>query len=126
MSLGKDRGSLKGKESIGEIWRRYLRDIKEKGKSLDVAILIAGGIIWFSAFAVSVADLIFVQGMVYRFDLVSLIGLTIGLVGFAIRIQARRTLGKSWSPVVKTLPEHRLITYGIYKHVRNPGYLGKS
>lgn len=108
-----------------EIWRRYLRDIREKGKSLDVAILIAGGIIWFSAFAVSVSDFIIVQGMVYRFDLVSLTGLILGLVGFAIRTQARRTLGKSWSPVVKTLPEHKLITYGIYKHVRHPGYLGE-
>jgi len=112
-------------ETIGEIWRRYFRDIREKGKSSDVAILVAGGIIWFSAFAVSVLDFIIVQGMIYRFDLVSLTGLILGLVGFAIRTQARRTLGKCWSPVVKTLPEHKLITYGIYKHVRHPGYLGE-
>ena len=112
-------------ESIAEIWRRYFRDVREKGKSLDVAILIAGGVIWFSAFAVSVLDFIIVQGMVYRFDLVSLTGLILGMVGFAIRTQARRTLGKSWSPVVKILPEHKLITHGIYRHVRHPGYLGE-
>jgi len=112
-------------ESISEIWRRYLRDIREKGKSLDVAILVGGGIIWFSALAVSILDFIIVQRMVYRLDLVSLTGLILGLVGFAIRTQARRTLGKSWSPVVRILPEHKLITYGIYRHVRHPGYLGE-
>jgi len=112
-------------ESVSDIWKRYFRDIKEKGKSLDVAILIAGGIIWFSAFAVSVLDFIIIQGMDYRFDLVSLTGLILGLVGFAIRTQARRTLGKSWSPVVRILPEQKLITNGIYRHVRHPGYLGE-
>jgi len=112
-------------ESVGEIWRRYLRDIREKGKSLDAAILVAGGIIWFSAFAVTILDFIIVQRMVYRFDLLSLTGLIFGMAGFAIRTQARRTLGKSWSPVVRILPEHKLITYGIYKHVRHPGYLGE-
>ena len=112
-------------ESIAELWRRYFRDIREKGKSLDVAIVIAGGMIWFSAFAVSVLDFIFVQKMVYRFDFISLIGLILGLVGSAIRIQARRTLRRFWSPVVKILPEHRLITYGVYKYIRHPGYLGE-
>ena len=112
-------------ESAAEIWRRYFRDIREKGRSLDAAIVIAGGIIWFSALAVSVLDSIIVQGMVYRFDLVSLAGLILGLVGFALRTQARRTLGRSWSPVVKILPEHKLITFGVYKHVRHPGYLGE-
>jgi len=74
-------------ESKGEIWRRYLRDIREKAKSLDAAILVAGGIIWFTAFAVSVLDFTVFQGTVYRFDLVSLTGLIFGLVGFAIRTQ---------------------------------------
>jgi len=75
------------KRAIGEIWRRYLRDIREKAKSLDLAILVAGGIIWFTAFAVSVLDFTVFQGMVYRFDLVGLTGLIFGLVGFAIRTQ---------------------------------------
>jgi hypothetical protein len=65
---------------MADVWRSYLRDIREKGKSSDMAILIAGGMIWFSAFAVSVLDFIIVQGMVYRFDLVSLVGLILGLV----------------------------------------------
>jgi protein-S-isoprenylcysteine O-methyltransferase Ste14 len=112
-------------ESIADIMRRYSRDIREKGKSLDVAIIIAGVIIWFSAIPVSILDFIVFQRMIYRFDLVSLIGLILGFVGYSIRIQATRTLGKYWSPVVKTLPEHKLITYGIYKHVRHPSYLGE-
>jgi len=63
------------------------RHQREKAKSLDLAILVAGGIIRFSAFAVSVSDFTVVQGMVYRFDLVSLTGLIFRLVGFAIRTQ---------------------------------------
>jgi protein-S-isoprenylcysteine O-methyltransferase Ste14 len=26
---------------------------------------------------------------------------------------------------VRLLPDHRLITYGIYRHIRHPGYLGE-
>jgi protein-S-isoprenylcysteine O-methyltransferase Ste14 len=113
-----ERGTMK-------ILGRYFRDIRGKGRFSDLLVLVAGGIIWFSAFVISVLDFIMVQGMVYRFDLVSLTGLILGVVGFAVRIQARRTLGMYWSPVVRTLPEHKLIRYGIYKHVRHPGYLGE-
>ncbi|HYB93264.1 MAG TPA: isoprenylcysteine carboxylmethyltransferase family protein, partial [archaeon] len=36
----------------------------------------------------------------------------------------KRTLGKQWSLMVRTLPKHKLITYGIYKNVRHPIYFG--
>mgnify|MGYP006269711371 CR=1 FL=1 len=110
---------------MAKILKRYFRDIKEEGKFSDVAILIAGGIIFFSGVLVTALDFIMIQGMVYRFDLVSLTGLVFLLVGSAIRAQARRTLGRYFSPVVRILPDHKLIRYGVYKHIRHPGYLGE-
>jgi len=47
------------------------------------------------------------------------------LVGSALRVQARRTLGDYFSPVVRILPGHKLIRHGVYKHIRHPGYLGE-
>jgi protein-S-isoprenylcysteine O-methyltransferase Ste14 len=110
---------------MAKILKRYFRDIKEEGKFSDVAILIAGGIIFFSGMLVTALDFIMIQRMIYRFDLVSLTGLVLLLVGSAIRVQARRTLGNYFSPVVRILPEHKLIRYGVYKHIRHPGYLGE-
>jgi len=111
-----------------EILKGYFRDITEaieKGKFSDVAILIAGGIIFFSGVLVTALDFVMIQRMVYRFDLVSLTGLILLPIGSAIRVQARRTLGRYFSPVVRILPDHKLIRHGIYKHIRHPGYLGE-
>jgi len=110
---------------MAKILKRYFRDIKEEGKFSDVAVLIAGGIIFFSGVFVAALDFFVIQGMIYRFDFVSLTGLAFLLVGSALRVQARRILGEYFSPVVRILPEHRLIRHGIYKHIRHPGYLGE-
>ena len=74
---------------------------------------------------VSVIDFIIVQQMIYNFDLISLVGFMFLLAGLGLRTQARRALGRYFSPVVRVLPEHKLIRYGIYKHIRHPGYLGE-
>jgi len=110
---------------MAKILKRYFRDIKEEGKFSDLAILIAGGIIFFSGVLVTALDFIVIQGMIYHFEFVSLTGLVLLLVGSALRAQARRTLGRYFSPVVRILPEHELIRYGVYKHIRHPGYLGE-
>jgi len=110
---------------MAKILKRYFRDIKESGKFSDVAVLMAGGIIFFSGVFVAALDFILIQRMLYRFDFVSLIGLVLLLVGSALRAQARRTLGEYFSPVVRILPEHKLIRHGVYKFIRHPGYLGE-
>jgi protein-S-isoprenylcysteine O-methyltransferase Ste14 len=111
-----------------KIWKGYFRDMKEaveKGRFFDVIILIAGGILFFSGILVSVVDLVVIQRMVYRLDLITLVGFILLPAGLGLRAQARRILGRYFSPVVKILPEHRLIRHGIYKHIRHPGYLGE-
>jgi hypothetical protein len=52
-------------ERVAEIWRRYIR---EKGRSSDVAVLIAGGVIFLSGCLIAALDLIAVQHWAYRFD----------------------------------------------------------
>lgn len=40
----------------------------------------------------------------------------------ALLWQAHADLGKNWSPSIQILPEHRLVTEGIYKYIRHPIY----
>jgi len=105
--------------------KRYFRDIKEEGRFSDLLILIGGGAIFFSGMIVAAVDFVSIQRMIYVFNPVTLSGLPLLPIGSAMRIQARRTLGIHFSPVVRILPEHELITCGIYKHVRHPGYMGE-
>jgi len=110
---------------MAKILKRYFRDIKEEARFSDVAVLIAGGIIFFSGVFVAALDFFVIQRVIYRFDFVSLTGLILLPLGSALRFQARRTLGEYFSPVVRILPEHKLIRHGIYKYIRHPGYLGE-
>lgn len=46
------------------------------------------------------------------------------LVGLVFRILSRRALGRYYTPRLVILPDHRLVTSGIYAVIRHPGYLG--
>ena len=50
----------------------------------------------------------------------------VGLVAFgastALRLIAIRTLGRFWSLNLEIRPEHQLVRYGIYNHLRHPAY----
>lgn len=37
-------------------------------------------------------------------------------------VRAHADLGRSWSPAVIIKPHHRLVTSGIYRHIRHPMY----
>jgi len=65
-----------------------------------------------------------VQQATYRFGSMDLFGLGIMFLGVAIRVWARRTLGRHFSASLRTLDKHELVTYGIYKRVRHPAYTG--
>ncbi|MGQ9479266.1 MAG: methyltransferase family protein [Thermoproteota archaeon] len=110
---------------MAEILKRYLRDIREKGKPSDIIVLLLGGAIFFLGLIIAVTELMIVQRASYVFDFLGLSGVLLFIAGAVLRVQARRTLGELWSPVVRVLPEHELVTYGIYRHIRHPGYLGE-
>jgi len=89
----------------------------------DWHFLFIATLIWVSALIVTAWDFIAVQGMNYRFGIVSAIGLSFGLTGVSIRRIAKRTPGKYYSYGLKTLRDHKTIKHGIYKYIRHPCYL---
>ncbi len=50
-------------------------------------------------------------------------GLILFAVALVVRLSAIRALGKFWSLHLEIREEHKLITEGIYRHVRHPAYL---
>ena len=44
--------------------------------------------------------------------------------GFLIRAVAMRTLGEFFTRTLRIREKHRVVSEGIYRHVRHPGYLG--
>jgi protein-S-isoprenylcysteine O-methyltransferase Ste14 len=54
----------------------------------------------------------------------ALAGAAVTLLGLAVTVWARRTLGSNWSGTVTVKKEHELITAGPYRYVRHPIYSG--
>lgn len=52
------------------------------------------------------------------------IGLIVVAVGSVLRLWPVFVLGRRFSGLVAIQPGHTLVTTGIYRHVRNPSYLG--
>ncbi len=55
---------------------------------------------------------------------IKLLGLTLFLTGFAMRMLARRTLGNYFSTKLRVLEDHEIVINGIYRYIRHPAYLG--
>ncbi|HMI31715.1 MAG TPA: isoprenylcysteine carboxylmethyltransferase family protein [Candidatus Limnocylindrales bacterium] len=53
-----------------------------------------------------------------------ILGVVLGLTGFAIRIIAKKTLGRFYTVRVQLQQDHEVIDTGIYGLVRHPLYLG--
>ncbi|MCL2859637.1 MAG: isoprenylcysteine carboxylmethyltransferase family protein [Oscillospiraceae bacterium] len=54
---------------------------------------------------------------------VSIIGIILGTTGLIIRYFALSTLGRFFTRILRETENHTLITSGIYKYIRHPGYL---
>lgn len=53
-------------------------------------------------------------------------GAALFLVGFVVRLAAVATLDEHFSPLVELREGHRLVTRGLYAHLRHPAYLGSA
>ena len=54
---------------------------------------------------------------------VGIVGVALGMGGLFIRQSAFRTLGRFFTRTLKEERGHKLVTNGIYRYVRHPGYL---
>ena len=50
----------------------------------------------------------------------------LGVIAFAgglvLLWRSHRDLGRNWSPTLETIPDHTLVTGGVYAHIRHPIY----
>ena len=101
-------------------------DIRNLGRSSDFLVLIGAGIVFVFGLIVSLFDFVQLQQSMLALSVPTTFGVILLLLGTALRGLARWTLKKYWSPVARTLPDHTLVTRGVYRHVRHPGYLGET
>ncbi|MFC1552593.1 methyltransferase family protein [Candidatus Latescibacterota bacterium] len=64
------------------------------------------------------------QGVLFAHLKQNYIGLTLLIFGLSVMIVAQVTLWRSYSSTLVIREDHKLITHGIYRFVRNPIYLG--
>jgi protein-S-isoprenylcysteine O-methyltransferase Ste14 len=74
--------------------------------------------------ALSIVANHFAIGLLKPTLLFHVIGFTFMLAGLAIRVVAARTLGKFYSRTLLVREDQRVISEGIYRSIRHPGYLG--
>jgi len=86
----------------------------------DWFFVISATLVFVLALLVTAWDFIENQKMIYRFGLVNVAGLILFLIGVVIRLVGRLTLRKYYSYGLRTLPNHKLVKHGIYKHIRHP------
>jgi hypothetical protein len=58
----------------------------------DWHFIISASLVWIFALLVTAWDFIQIQKLIYRFGIVNVVGLILGLTGFSIRRVAKRTL----------------------------------
>jgi len=86
----------------------------------DRVFVVLASLVFFSSLFVSIWEFVTVQGMVSRFSAFSVLGLILFVVGVGIRLIGKRALGKYYSYGLRVLPDHKLVTGGIYRYVRHP------
>lgn len=90
----------------------------------DWLFIVPATLVWAAALAAIALDFIVLQKMVYRFDLASAAGLAMMAFGLALRLWARRTIGRAFTYALQVRPEQALVEQGPYRYIRHPGYAG--
>jgi protein-S-isoprenylcysteine O-methyltransferase Ste14 len=84
-----------------------------------------------AAFGILALLLAYLPPLTDRLDFLTLdgettrwVGVGVVVVGSFLRLWPVFVLGKRFSGLVAIQPGHKLVTTGIYRHIRNPSYLG--
>lgn len=64
-------------------------------------------------------------GRIYAWNTFFVIGMTLIIFGFMIRIFSILTLKQYFTYSVAKVENHKIIETGLYKYIRHPGYLGQ-
>src|SRR3989304_4283165 len=100
------------------------RFVDPRTRAGDVQFMVLASVVWGFSLAVAAWDFFSLQSGVYRIGALAAVGISSTSGGVAIRIVARRTLGRHFTHRLGIVRGHRLIRHGIYARVRHPAYLG--
>ena len=98
------------------------REPTEHDNGTTRLIGIAFALSWLILLLAAVLDLLQV-GVVEPHLLFTAIGLVLAAIGVVIRIVAMRTLGEFFTRTLQMREEHHVVSDGIYRWIRHPGYL---
>jgi len=90
----------------------------------DIYFLVSSSAVWLTAIITAIWDFFESNPSKYHVGVDSVIGLALILIGSLLRAEAKHELGKYYSHFLRTVEGHKLVTNGIYRHIRHPAYLG--
>jgi protein-S-isoprenylcysteine O-methyltransferase Ste14 len=90
----------------------------------DWYFIIPATLIWLAALIVTAWDFIYLQEAAFHLEFIKLIGVSLILIGLALRMAARKALGHHFSYALRIIDQHELVTTGIYTYIRHPAYSG--
>lgn len=99
---------------------KLVKSEKDRERERPLASLVGVGMVIFPILALVLpwSDVAHYSG----FPAQVFIGVLVGLIGAYVFWCAHRDLGKNWSAHLEIREDHKLITAGIYGHVRHPMY----
>jgi protein-S-isoprenylcysteine O-methyltransferase Ste14 len=106
-----------------EVMRKRLQRYRNKSLPIRLIKFFKQSISIFLIFQVLFLDLFRISD---QSTVLQIIGATIYLVGLVISVTSRLQLGKNWVDMedYQLVPEHSLITHGLYRYIRHPIYTG--
>lgn len=85
----------------------------------DWVFVIPTTVIWLISIGVSLLEYS-ARGLSYCLNAVSIAGIILFVIGVAIRMVGKMTLGRFYSYGLVIKRDHKLVTHGIYRYVRHP------
>ncbi|HEY5426335.1 MAG TPA: isoprenylcysteine carboxylmethyltransferase family protein [Candidatus Tumulicola sp.] len=102
------------------VFRRKSRKDQDRDRKTFSVIVIGNLVAWSIGIGLAFSSF----GRLHSATLLQIVGLSIMIVGIAVRAIAIRQLGRFHTPNVAILDEHLVFDDGLYAYVRHPSYLG--